>query len=476
MRTAIVWFRQDLRVRDNPALAAAAASGHAVMPLFVWAPEEEGEWAPGGASQWWLHHSLEALDRELRALGSRLVIRAGESAAALLALCRSSDVAAIYWNRRYEPAVIARDAAIKEQLAAAGVPAHSFNGSLLFEPWEIQTGAKGPYKVFTPFSRSCRARGVPRPTGEGPLSLTAPARWPDSIPLRALELEPKIDWAAGIRARWTPGEQGAAAVLQTHLRRALPDYATGRDLPAEEGTSRLAPHLHFGEISPARVWEAVERSGGAGAETYQQQLLWREFGYHLLFHFPATVTSPLRKEFEQFPWSADRSGLRAWQRGRTGYPFVDAGMRELWTTGWMHNRVRMVAASFLVKHLLIPWQEGARWFWDTLLDADLANNTLGWQWTAGCGADAAPYFRIFNPVSQGKRFDPAGEYTKKWCPELAGLPSKWVHAPWDAPPEVLRKAGVILGQSYPHPLIDHQEARGRALEAYDELPRSGSST
>lgn len=476
MESAIVWFRQDLRIDDNPALNAAVQSGLTVVPVYVWAPQEEGRWAPGAASRWWLHQSLGSLDNDLRRIGLRLIIRSGSSVEEIRAIARECRASAVYWNRRYEPAAIARDAAAKEAFVSDGIRAESSNGSLLFEPWSVLTGAKQPYKVFTPFANACikRGGGAPEPVSDG---VRAPSRWPDSLPLRALALEPRIDWAGGIRASWTPGSAGARTALRSFVRTALGQYDSARNLPDETGTSRLSPHLHFGELSPRAVWDAVTNiressAPGSGPSTFLKELLWREFAYHLLFHFPRTTDAPLRSEFERFEWLDDPAGLRAWERGRTGYPLVDAGMRELWTTGWMHNRVRMVVASFLVKHLLMPWQLGARWFWDTLVDADVANNTLGWQWTAGCGADAAPFFRVFNPQLQGEKFDPAGRYVKRWCPELAAVPPRWIHAPWKAPSAVLAEAGVALGRTYPFPLVDHSEARARALDAFAEMGRA----
>ncbi|HVM61083.1 MAG TPA: deoxyribodipyrimidine photo-lyase [Verrucomicrobiae bacterium] len=421
-KTTIVWFRLDLRLADNPALSAALASG-VVVPVFIWAPEEECPWSPGSASRWWLHHSLAALARDL----GGLVIRRGPSLDALRQLVKETGATAVFWNRRYEPALIARDTKVKQALIADGLQVESFNSALLFEPWEIKTVSGGPYKVFTPFYRACLAMGaIAQPSGRA--VLRALRRLPESLRLDDLELLPKLDWARGFD--WRPGETGALAALK---RFESAKYAAQRDRPDIAGVSRLSPHLHFGEISPWRIWRTVH-SG-----TYRRQLVWREFAHHLLYHFPSTPEKPFRSEFERFPWRNDQTALRAWQRGRTGYPIVDAGMRELWTTGWMHNRVRMMASSFLVKDLLLPWQEGARWFWDTLVDADLANNTLGWQWVAGCGVDAAPFFRIFNPAAQAEKFDPKGEYCRRWASEPVA------------------------------PILEHSEARKRALAAFAKI-------
>jgi len=473
----IVWFRQDLRLEDNPALSSAATRGGAVIPVYIWAPEEEGKWAPGAASRWWLHHSLSALDASLRPPGSRLVLRRGESLAVLEDLAAECGASVVCWNRRYEPAAVARDRRVEAGLRDRGLLAESFNSALLFEPSALLNRAGKPFQVFTPFWRACLRLPQPSPPRTSPRSLPPPGRWPGSIPLEALELEPKIDWAAGLRKAWTPGEEGAAARLRRFLRAGVAGYPDSRDRPDLPGTSGLSPHLHFGEIGPRRIWHSLQdresrKSPGCsprGAESFLRQLGWREFAHHLLFHFPGTAEHPLRPEFTRFPWARAPKELAAWRRGRTGYPLVDAGMRELWTTGWMHNRVRMITASFLVKDLRVNWLEGARWFWDTLVDADLANNTLGWQWAAGCGADAAPYFRIFNPALQGRKFDPGGDYVRKWIPELSDLPGAWIHEPHRAPAEALARAEVEPGKSYPRPVVDHSAARERALAALATL-------
>jgi deoxyribodipyrimidine photo-lyase len=471
--TSLLWFRLDLRLTDNPALLAALRQGGAVIPVFIWSPVEEGQRQPGAASRWWLHQSLTQLDASLRQRGSRLLIRRGPTLETIRALLEESGATAVYWNRRYEPAVIDRDRLVKTALRHDGRVAQSFNSSLLFEPWRVRTQQDQPYQVFSAFWKACLAHEEPAPPEPAPAHIKSPRHWPGTLPLRNLGLEPTIDWAGGLRSSWRPGEAGASEQLDRFLNDALTDYPTGRDRPDRVGTSRLSPHLHFGEISVRQIWSAIReqrprsmRSRFAEAvHFYRSELGWREFAYHLLFHFPHTPEQALRKSFDAFPWKLDRDKLRAWQRARTGYPIVDAGMRELWHTGWMHNRVRMIVASFLVKDLSIPWQKGAAWFWDTLVDADLANNTLGWQWTAGCGADAAPYFRIFNPVRQGEKFDPDGEYVRRWVPELDKLPSKWIHKPWKAPDDTLADAGIELGLTYPFPIVDHREARSRALEA-----------
>jgi deoxyribodipyrimidine photo-lyase len=472
----LVWFRQDLRLADNPALQAALKLGGPILPVFIWAPEEEGRWAPASASRYWLHQSLKALDAELERRGSRLILLPGPTAEALEGLAKKTGAGTMVWNRRYEPAVIRRDTALKSKLKAAGLTVESFNAALLWEPWTVATQTGKPYQVFTPFWKACLQKAGPPPPTPAPARLPAPSSWPRSVSLEKFALEPNIDWASDIRAAWQPGEAGANVQLERFLTKALGAYEEDRNRPDLSGTSRLSPHLHFGEIGPAQVWHAVREHTESGAqalkkagEWYLREIVWRDFAHHLVYHFPHTPDEPLRSEFADFPWQNDAKALKAWQKGRTGHPIVDAGMRELWSTGWMHNRVRMVVASFLVKHLLIPWQRGAEWFWDTLVDADLANNTLGWQWTAGCGADAAPFFRIFNPVNQGEKFDTGGCYVRRWVPELTKLPNKWLHQPWSAPSEVLENAGVVLGKTYPQPIVDHAESRRRALDAFAQI-------
>jgi deoxyribodipyrimidine photo-lyase len=468
----LVWFRQDLRLSDNPALAAAVDRGSPVIPVFIWAPEEEGAWRPGGASKWWLRRSLAALGAELEKRGSRLIVRRGPTGKALNDLLAESGASTVFWNRRYEPTAVARDADLKSLLRERGIATESFNGNLLFEPWTIRNGSGQPFRVFTAFWQACLTKSVAPPSKDAPRKLRSPENWPHSLELSELALKPSVDWASGLRETWQPGESGAKNQLKRFQKEAIQEYPAGRDKPGVVGTSRLSPHLHFGEISPGQVWRAILSMMNDGAveshgacQAYLRQIGWREFAHQLLYHHPESPRQALRPQFAAFPWRTDPRALRAWTRGKTGYPLVDAGMRELWHTGWMHNRVRMVVASFLVKHLLIGWHEGAAWFWDTLVDADLANNTLGWQWVAGCGADAAPYFRIFNPVIQGEKFDPTGRYVRRWVPELLGLPDEWIHKPWKAPASILKKAGVELGTTYPSPIIDHEEARERALGA-----------
>lgn len=474
---SIVWFRRDLRLEDHPALTAAVDRGGPVIPVFLWEPEEHGGWPPGAASRWWLHQSLNILDNKLRSLGSRLIYRSGSSGKVLSSLIRETGATAVFWNRLDEPALAQRDHEVEKRLTAQGIQVGSFNGSLLFDPNQIRTRQGHPYRVFTPYWKSCQKQDEPREPLPAPQKWVNPETWPTSENRDSWELEPKIDWAGGIRKAWTPGVEGAESRLARFLEQALAEYAKQRDAPARRGTSELSPHLHFGEISPRQVWHAVRdiagddlrTTEGKSGRTYLAELGWREFSHHVLYHFPHTTDEPLNEKFRDFPWKEDAEALKAWQRGQTGFPIVDAGMRQLWETGWMHNRVRMVVASFLTKDLRISWLAGAKWFWETLVDADLANNTMGWQWAGGSGADAAPYFRIFNPMTQGKKFDAKGDYVRRFVPELGNLPDRWIHEPWKASPTVLAEADVKLGRDYPRPIVDHAEARKAALDAFETI-------
>ncbi len=387
----------------------------------------------------------------------------GDAAKEMPNFVEKTKAEAVFWNRRYEPWAMERDKGIKENLKENGVEAHSFNGSLLFEPWEIKNKTGLSYKVFTPYSRACHERGGIRPpTGTKKVNFTKA----EGLTLDDLKLMPSIKWYGGMDDFWKPGEEGGKARLKRFAADAAAKYKAQRDFPAIDGVSRLSPYLHFGELSPHQIWDAI--SGKVDrAHDYLRQLLWREFSWHLLYHAPDFPEKPWDAKFTKFPWKKDKKLLRLWQKGLTGYPIVDAGMRQLWETGWMHNRVRMIVGSFLVKNLLLNWRDGEDWFWDTLVDADLGNNAAGWQWIAGCGADAAPYFRIFNPVLQSRKFDPAGEYIKKYIPELKKLPANLVHAPWEASPLELSAAGVTLGKTYPAPVVDLAESRDRALKAYN---------
>jgi deoxyribodipyrimidine photo-lyase len=475
-RPIILWFRRDLRLSDHAALDAALSSGAPIMPVYVLDDERPCAWRPGGASRWWLAGSLRALDADLRKRGSRLVLRRGDSAEALTALAREAGAQAVYFTRGYEPFIPPLEGTLRAALTDAGIGCRRFGGHLFLEPEAVRTRAGEPFKVFTPFYKACLTQEPPPRPLTAPKQLPSPQAWPASEPLEGWALAPSHpDWAVQMRAYWTQGEAGAKVRLHGFIAEALADHGVNRDRPDLDGTSRLSPHLAFGEISPRQLWHAVRHAADAdstlkrGAEAYIRELYWREFCAHLLFHWPDLPRKPFRPEFAALPWKKSAAELAAWQEGRTGYPIVDAGLRQLWAIGWMHNRVRMVAASFLTKHLLIPWQQGEAWFWDTLVDADLASNAANWQWVAGSGADAAPYFRVFNPILQGQKFDAGGAYVRRWVPELAKMPAEHIHAPWKAPADVLARAGVMLGESYPHPMIGHEEGRRQALAAYEAV-------
>ncbi|MEX0965195.1 MAG: deoxyribodipyrimidine photo-lyase [Pseudohongiellaceae bacterium] len=467
--TAILWFRQDLRLSDNPALRAAIDDG-AVLPLYIL--DENSDWNRGGASRWWLHHSLNALNKSLR---GQLWVYAGDSTEILPRLASEHGASHVHWNRCYEPWRISQDRSIKEQLKESGIEATSHNGSLIWEPWENLKQDGTPYKVFTPFYRYAIANTVPRALQGAPeRSFELVNCQQNAGRIEELALLPKINWYEKISASWTPGEQGAKRRLREFTENGLNDYREGRDFPSKRSVSMLSPHLHFGEISPSAAAHLVKQAGTMDAVEEQanhfiRELAWREFSYYSLYHFPHLCQRNMKSEFDRFPWVSDDSKLALWQQGQTGFPLVDAGMRELWQTGYMHNRVRMIAASFLVKNLMIHWLEGARWFWDCLVDADLANNSCSWQWVAGSGADAAPYFRIFNPVTQSIKFDPNGSYIRQYCPELGGLSNKAIHDPSSAAEEELAAAGVVLGENYPRTIVDLKETRARALQAYKSL-------
>ncbi|HEX2843519.1 deoxyribodipyrimidine photo-lyase [Hyphomicrobium sp.] len=476
----LVWFRRDLRIADHAALSAAVETGLPIVAAFVLDDQVAGPWRAGAASRWWLHHSIEALARDLAERGCPLVLRRGDTVDAIAGLVEETGAEAVYCSRAYEPWAAQLEHKMRDRLQRDGIELRRFAGALLHDPDRLKTQAGGPFKVYTPFWRAFRAQlDVGRPL-KAPDDLRGPKKPPKSELLDAWALLPwKPDWASGIREIWTPGEDGARGRLKDFLTDGLGDYAKQRNRPDMEGTSRLSPHLAFGEISPRQCWYAAEAASArqahsdAGCETYLKELAWREFSSHLLHHWPDLPEAPFRPEFKAFPWRRTTKALKAWQKGLTGYPIVDAGMRELWHTGWMHNRVRMIVASFLIKDLLLDWREGEAWFWDTLVDADLANNSASWQWVAGSGADAAPYFRIFNPVTQGETFDPDGVYVRRWVPELGKLSNTAIHAPWQAPAEALREANVVIGETYPAPIVDHSEARRAALAAFDGL-KSGS--
>ena len=461
--TTLVWLRRDLRLLDNPALFYAARQGR-VLPVYIL---DDTESPPlGGASCWWLHHSLSALKEKFRQRGCPLILRRGDPGQVIKDLVREAEVTAVFWNRLYEPATIRRDAAIKEGLKALGLEVRSFNSGLLNEPWAVETGQGGPYKVFTPYWRQAASQIA------GDQTLPVPELKTVEKPVRSDTLKDwgllptKPDWSGGLAWRWTPGEKGALDRFDKFLEVGLQKYADYRDFPAENAISELSPHLHFGEISVRDIWNRLVTfeelsSAGKSVSKFRSELGWREFSAHLLYYFPQIPAEPFRPEYADFPWRQDQELLEGWQQGRTGYPLVDAGMRELWQSGFMHNRVRMVVASFLTKNLLLPWQTGANWFWDTLVDADLANNSASWQWVAGCGADAAPYFRIFNVVTQGQKFDPSGKYIRQWVPELRDLDGDEIHMPWKVQKE--RTGG------YPDPVVDLKVTRERALAAYKSI-------
>jgi deoxyribodipyrimidine photo-lyase len=466
--TILLWFRRDLRLADNPALHAAVECGAAVVPVFVWDPGSTDRWRRGGSSRAWLARSLDALSTALQDRGSRLIVRSGAPEEVLPALAVEFRAREVFFGHGFTPEDDACELRTVEALRRAGVGCRSTNALLLSDPAEPLTAAGDPYRVFTPFFRA-RNRVTPLPALPAPIAIAAPPRWPPGENTRIMAEDVSAPEMLG--EYFTPGESGARVAAERFFAEAAEAYADDRDRPDRFGTSRLSPHLAFGEISAGDLWRLAAEEGGEGSDAFLRQLNWREFAYHLLHHRPSSTEQPLRERFADFPWRSDVAGLDAWKLGMTGYPIVDAGMRELSATGWMHNRVRMVVASFLTKDLLIPWIDGAAWFWEMLVDADLASNTLGWQWVAGSGADAAPYFRIFNPVTQGERFDPAGEYVRAWIPELERVPPRWVHRPWEAPSGELSEAGVGLGRTYPLPILDHAEARKRSLAAYESVRR-----
>jgi len=473
-RPIVFCFRNDLRLADNRGWRAAIESGNPIVACYVHDDHGPGPWRAGGASRWWLHHSLHSLARDIERLGGKLVLRAGPWHDALVELVTQTNAQSVYWSRGYEPWFAEAERSLHDALDDSDIETRRFRGYLLFEPESVRTLSDSPYKVFTPFWKSCRKKAPPgKPVG-APDEVTFCAKDIASLSLDDLELLPTSpDWAHGLRETWTPGEDGAWQRVEQFVDGPINNYSHGRDRPAEHGTSMLSPHLHFGEVSPRQVWHAV-MTACAGADkpdvaTFLSEIGWREFSYHLLHHWPTLPSAPFREQFGKFAWRRDKKALRAWQQGRTGIPIVDAGMRQLWHSGWMHNRVRMIVASLLVKNLLVHWRDGEDWFWDTLVDADLASNAAGWQWVAGSGADAAPYFRIFNPVTQSAKFDPDGVYLRRWVPEIGALPKKYIHDPTSAPADVLASAGITLGKTYPRAIVDLKATRERALEAYQQI-------
>jgi deoxyribodipyrimidine photo-lyase len=472
----IVWFRDDLRLSDHPALHAASKGGAPVICLFVFDEASNGQMRPlGGAARWWLAQSLRALQASLGAIGSLLVLRRGPAAKVIVELARETDASSVFWNEIAQVPQQTMAGQVDAALADIGVASQSFPGDLLAAPAAIRNKEGRGLRVFTPFWRRVQALGDPPKPLPAPKTL-GPEPDVTSDAIEKWILEPtRPDWAGGLRETWEPGEISAQARLNTFLERDVALYSIQRDRPDGAGTSGLSPHLRFGEISPRQVWHAARFAAAArptltgDIDKFLSELGWREFCRHLLFDVPDLATRNLQPSFDAFPWRADDEALRAWQRGRTGYPIVDAGMRQLWHTGVMHNRVRMVAASFLVKHLLVDWRCGEQWFWDTLVDADPGSNPANWQWVAGSGADAAPYFRVFNPILQGKKFDPDGAYVRRWVPELSALPTSLIHQPWTAKPLELKGASVELGGTYPEPIVEHRAGRERALGAYAKV-------
>lgn len=468
--TAIYWFRQDLRLRDNPALTAASEHDR-VLPIYILDDQSAGEYAMGAASRWWLHHSLTSLSLSL---DDQLSIYCGTPKDILMDLITRYNVQFVYWNRCYEPWRMQRDRVIKEHLIANDVNVNSYNGSLLWEPWTINKKDGTAYKVFTPFYRKgCLHAATPRKPLPAPKKIQWCHDQEQSITVDALQLLPKIRWDKKLEPYWTTGENAAQQRLQTFIDEGLVNYKEGRNFPARPYVSKLSPHLHFGEVSVNQLWDVVGSvANDDHCDHFCSELGWREFSYSQLYHNPHLPERNLQSKFDDFPWVDDKASLNAWQSGQTGIPMVDAAMRELWQTGYMHNRSRMIVGSFLVKNLRIHWREGERWFWDTLIDADLANNSASWQWIAGCGADAAPYFRIFNPVTQGQKFDPDGDYIRRFIPEIASLPDKYLFSPWDAPESVLKVADIAIGITYPKPIVDLKTSRQAALEAFQSLKKS----
>ncbi|MEC8332922.1 MAG: deoxyribodipyrimidine photo-lyase [Verrucomicrobiota bacterium] len=471
----LIWFRSDLRLADNSALAAAIELGSPIIPIFIWAPEEAGNWAPGAASKWFLKQSLESLSAEFSKHGGELVLRKGNSLETLFEIIEQTGANRVFWNRRYESPLREKDTMIKRALRSNGIEVESFNSSLLNEPHTVSTCSGKPYKVYTPYWRKVKDREIESIAKPDFASIKFPKEYPLTLELEDLNLVPSQRWPQKFKQYWEVSEKAAHKHLQAFLEDRVEDYNLARDIPKEDGTSSLSPYLRWGLIGPRQVVHSLKSKhnmDATGPLVYCKEIYWREFAYNVLYHYPNTPNAPLQEKYADFPWQSNARLLNCWQHGQTGYPIVDAGMRQLYQTGWMHNRVRMIVSSLLVKHLLQDWREGARWFWDTLVDADLASNTLGWQWSGGCGADAAPYFRIFNPITQGKKFDPEGDYVKRWVPELSNVSPKYIHEPWEASEPELESFGLDLGIDYPKPIIEHSLGRKRALGALATLKNS----
>ena len=470
-KLSIFWFRQDLRLADNPGLSEAISKG-IVLPIYIYDDINSNEYEMGSASKWWLHNSLEKLNDSLN---NKLSVYKGDALKIIESLTKSYDVESISWNRCYEPWRIKRDKNIKSEIEKKGIEVNTFNGSLLWEPFNILKTDGTPYRVFSPYYRKgCLNAAPPRIPLESPEISSLFKDEYNELTIEDLSLIPKVHWFDEMEKLWKPGEVGAQEKLYDFLDDGLFGYKEGRNFPSQKNVSQLSPHIHLGEISPNQVWYAAkQKEDETGIEKdlahFLSELGWREFSYNLLYHFPTLPRENLQKKFDNFPWQENIDFSDKWKKGLTGYPIVDAGMRELWQTGYMHNRVRMIVGSFLVKNLLLHWHEGEKWFWDCLIDADLASNSASWQWVAGSGADAAPYFRIFNPISQGIKFDPEGEYTKKFLPELSDLPIKYLYSPWEAPADVLEQANIKLGGNYPKPIVDLKESREKALDAFDKI-------
>ncbi len=468
---SIAWFRQDLRLSDNEMLSAAAQTGK-VLPVYIYDPAYAGAWPMGAAGQWWLHHSLEDLTKSLGRHQCPMILRQGETQTQILDIAKKAGATRVFFSACFEPAIMANDKKLVAFLKTHGIEAVVCRGALLFEPGEILTNEGQPYKVYTPFWNKLRAQKISDPIAVPKIHAAEAVKSETLSDWHLLPHQP--DWAKGFLKRWSPGEKNAQYRISEFLDERCATYPKQRDHPGVHATSDLSPHLHWGEISPRQVWHkakyhAAHHGQTQGIEKFLSELAWREFSTQLLSYYPALPDQPFRKEFSKLTWAANKTHFEAWQQGLTGYPIVDAGMRELWHTGYMHNRVRMIVASFLTKDLMISWQDGEKWFWDTLVDADLANNSFNWQWVAGCGADASPFFRIFNPTLQSRKFDGAGDYIRKYVPELKSLPDKHIHEPSEASADVLEKAGVVLGKTYPLPIVDHAKARDKALAAYKKL-------